>query len=288
MLGVSAARETLMREIEEMVASGSTYVDRHHIALMADTMFSTGTYRGFTHSGMKLLRDDVLLHASYERQSATMQHAALNGAIVDVKSPAAAVCVGTMVPGIGTSAFDVLLDREALQRNEIVFDPQEYIARAAHDDEQQRRTAYFDSDQYAASPSHNDVSFAVSPSSNGFAASDDDDVVAAAAFSPVNGFASFLDQATSATQYSPTSSLAASSSSPLYYSPTSPAACYSPTSPTAMPFYSPTSPSAACYSPTSPLTGFSSPMYSPTSPAYSPTAYSPTSPTYSPTTTFAD
>ena len=313
-MGVEAARTVLVREFEEMVASGSCYVDRHHIALMADTMLSTGAYTSFKYADMAALRDDVLMQASYEQQAQTLRKAAVNGTRVPIVSPAAAIYVGGLVPRLGTNACAVILDTDAIREGIEV--PDEAAAERAEELKETRRLKRATMSPLPqismGMPKHEEDSWA-SPARF--------DSPGVGTFSPgPERFVSFMEISQAAAQetqqairrvvdehqrvsssppsfqalYSPSyapspafspASPAYSPSSPAYnpsspaYSPSSPA--YSPSSPT----YSPSSPA---YSPSSPAYGSSSPAYSPSSPNVpanveaAPGVYSPTSPTYQP------
>jgi len=270
-MGVEAARAVLLRELEDMIASGSCYVDRHHPALLADAMTSTGRYTGFMYNGMRALRHDPLLLASFQQAAVTLTRAARNYERVPVISPAAAICLGQPVPWLGTSAFDVILDTEAVQTAtelpEIMYDD-------GAGTEQHNRHRH----RHRMSPKPAAASPPPSPWSGAFGTPEPQ-------FSPVAA----PHAESRVRSYLELTALAAAqvdseyASSKAFYSPSSPT--YSPSSPTYSPSSPTYSPSSPTYSPTSPAYSATSPSYSPSSPSYSPVspAYSATSPLYSPT-----
>jgi len=284
LFGVEAGRETLRRELHDMLAAGSTYVDFRHVDLLSDYMTRTGRYRSLRYDDVAASRNDVLGLASYERQYRTLMSAALNGRATPLTSPSAAICVGRMMPYVGTSAFEVILDEEAVCKG--THETVSVVASVAERQQQERqqrkrkRGAVF-SPAVHATPTDLAAVAAGTPEVDGSEVQDDiameEEVefspAAAPAFSPIAVCTSPAYVATSPV-YSPCSP-AYSMTSPSY-SPTSPSY-----SPTCSPAYSPSSPS---YSPTSPSYSPTSPSYSPTSPSYSPSSpsYSPTSPSYSP------
>ena len=296
-----------------MIDSGSCRVDRHHVAIMADAMTSTGSYRGFTHNGMIMLRDDPIMHASYEQQAQTLIRAGLNGSRVAIASPAAAICLGQDMPTLGTAAISIRMDIDMLKQGIEIPDV------PAIDDSAVAASA----SDWPLTPLRDVV--VASPFSPTIAAGAEfDDVVC---FSPIKGgggdggggdgdgahssrimsFARAAGEAAASVEHElaerrrimgDSASLAAlyspsSPASPMYSPASSP--LYSPASPSFLlssPAYSPTgggplssSLSSPSYSPASPLPSAAFPSFSPPSPSYSPTSpsFSPTSPSFSPT-----
>jgi len=93
-LGVEAAREVLRREMVAVVNTASTHVDPRHIGLLCDYMMVTGVYRSLNHRDVGLARNEVLAHASYERQGHTIMSAARNARATELLTPSAAICLG--------------------------------------------------------------------------------------------------------------------------------------------------------------------------------------------------
>jgi len=267
-LGITAARNVLVRELKLMIASASSYVDARHVELIADTMCSTGVYRGFTPTDLAQLRHEPLLNASFEEQYGVMRHAALNRLVQTTESPATAVCLGQEVGRLAANATELLLDGAM-------------AAEAMPHLHNMETTTTTTTTLPLSSPMHDEplpVAFSMptSPAAG-------DDLFDFGQFSPVSNQSDFSYSFSSIIPQLDTFHMSPSSPS---YSPSMTSPAYSPTSPAyspsmTSPMYSPTSPT---YSPTSPMYSPTSPTYSPTSPMYSPTSptYSPTSPAYSP------
>ena len=266
-LGIRAARAAIVRELEEMSASGGCNVDRHYIALIADTMCASGEVLPFTYSGVCRMHNDYAIHTTYEQQSKTMVRAAQNQASIPVVSPDASIDVGQRVAHMGTNSFDVFLDHNRL----INATAQNYLGQ----DKPHLKMAEKKRKLPKAFQSH-----AQSPRRNGHLLTAQSPLPVNGDFSPIRKSegGAFLAENNDSMQMSP---VYLSSTLPPAYSPSSPTyspplPIYSPSSPThhlTSPVYSPSSPvydqSAAVYSPSSPVYEISSPMYDISSPAYS-------------------
>ena len=308
-LGVEAARATILRELRKVIEGDGSYVNYRHLACLCDVMTCKGYLMGITRHGINRSDSGALMRCSFEETVEILLDAAGNGESDNFKGVAENIILGQIAP-VGTGVFDVLLDESLLK--ESTLGPVDLglvnriFSKTAARGPSAAFTPYINyySKEGQKSPSVWSDSWSggsASPSSSFGTFSPDwrgDTFGGPGALSPISGSYSPVSPAYSPVSpaYSPASpsyspvSPAYSPASPAYspaspaYSPVSPA--YSPTSPAyspTSPAYSPTSPA---YSPTSPAYSPTSPAYSPTSPAYSPTspAYSPTSPAYSPTT----
>ncbi|KAH7103209.1 beta and beta-prime subunits of DNA dependent RNA-polymerase [Auriculariales sp. MPI-PUGE-AT-0066] len=318
-LGVEAARGSLLRELRSVIEFDGSYVNYRHLSLLCDLMTSRGSLMAITRHGINRADTGALMRCSFEETVEILMEAAAIGEKDDCRGIAENVLFGQMAP-MGTGAFDVLLDMEMLK--DVVVDTRLPIQ------------SMMDA-QLAGGMTPGGAAGALTPYDGSSPVWDSNGGVRdVAAFSPLainsgdepnfvpnygKGFESPMrgrmspGYSPSSPSYSPQSPYAPAqspygasamspygagfSASPYHpggtspgYSPTSPglgltSPGYSPTSPgysPTSPQYSPTSPS---YSPTSPQYSPTSPKYSPTSPKYSPTSpkYSPTSPKYSPT-----
>ena len=286
-LGIEAVRAALLREIRQVIKA-SSYVNYRHIACLVDVMTHRGCLMAITRHGINRLETGPLMRATFEETVEILFEAAAFSMPDRCLGVAENVILGNLCP-LGTGAFELFLDSEALQEAVPVHadgtdDPIAF--HNAHDDDPNNMTPL-----HHASPAQfnapwspgiqQDVTFSpmapMSPAANYGHQSP--------AYQPAGGQPGYSPTSPSYSPTSPSYSPTSPSYSPTSpsYSPTSPS--YSPTSPSyspTSPSYSPTSPS---YSPTSPSYSPTSPSYSPTSPSYSPTSpsYSPTSPSYSPT-----
>ena len=281
-LGIEAARNTLLKELRGVIEFDGSYVNYRHLSILCEAM----TFRGFLMSiarhGLNRMPTGPLQRCSFEETVDILNDAATFAELDRCQGVSQKIMLGALAP-IGTGTFDCFLDTDMLKDAIEVAAPvgvgtwMDFMQTPGRTPARSPMTPAHGAMASPLDGAGGQSPFAPSPivgSVNGFTP------VHANQFSPAGqqGAAGFSP---GQQNWSPTSP-GYSPSSPSYsptspaYSPTSPA--YSPTSPA----YSPTSPA---YSPTSPAYSPTSPTYSPTSPAYSPTspAYSPTSPTYSPT-----
>eukprot|EP01096_Ripella_sp_DP13-Kostka_P014129 TRINITY_DN628_c0_g2_i1.p1 TRINITY_DN628_c0_g2~~TRINITY_DN628_c0_g2_i1.p1 ORF type:complete len:1716 (+),score=801.40 TRINITY_DN628_c0_g2_i1:354-5501(+) len=273
-LGIEAARSTIMNEIQEVFAVYGIYVNYRHLMLLSDVMCQTGELMPVTRHGINSLETGPLMRCTFEQTVDVLMESSAFGLPDNLAGVSQSVMLGKL-SRIGTGVIDVFLDEKTLEESTAVM------------------SANFN-DHNNNTPS--------TPSISPFSYYTENEAVTPTVMSPFFRFdntpsqihinhapAAYSSYASpyspsyaSSPTYSPNSRSAGGPMSPAY-SPSSPT--YSPASPTyspSSPAYSPTSPS---YSPTSPSYSPTSPSYSPTSPSYSPTSpsYSPTSPSYSPT-----
>ena len=65
-LGIEAARATIIREIDHTMSSHGLTVDSRHTALLADVMTFKGTVLAVTRHGIAKMKDSVLTLAAFE------------------------------------------------------------------------------------------------------------------------------------------------------------------------------------------------------------------------------
>ena len=317
-LGIEAARATIINEFRNALSAFGIYVNYRHLACLADCMTFGGFLMAISRHGINRGEAGPMLRASFEQTVEEFMTAACFSQPDTFDGVTANVMLGQLGK-LGTGMIDILMDTDKLEdaidligaaeEDKMMeggmnsnyegqtphFTPHGYGSDSPYGNESNTPTnANFSPDTRTPRPDYLSGTGYTSPytkpsASPGYSSSPNYVAVASriaggtTAYSPTSPAYSPTSPAYSPTSpaYSPTSP-AYSPTSPAY-SPTSPA--YSPTSPAyspTSPAYSPTSPA---YSPTSPAYSPTSPAYSPTSPAYSPTspAYSPTSPAYSPT-----
>ena len=301
-LGIEAARASLLKEVRAVIEFDGAYVNYRHLAMLCDVMTFRGHIMSITRHGINRNDTGPLMRSSFEETVEILVEAAAFAEADHLKGVSENIILGNLAP-LGTGSFDLLLNQGMLERYHVEANT---ATGSLYDTERMYDALYSGQGGmdgvYAGTPTQEfdsgssvkgsyspigDASFSpyMTPGRTPFSPSP-----ASPSYSPTSPSYSAQSPSFSPTSpnYSPTSP-SYSPTSPSYsptspsYSPTSPS--YSPTSPSyspTSPSYSPTSPS---YSPTSPSYSPTSPSYSPTSPSYSPTSpsYSPTSPSYSPT-----
>ncbi|EPR80047.1 DNA-directed RNA polymerase II largest subunit [Spraguea lophii 42_110] len=245
-LGIEAARESLLIELKRVIEADGSYVNHRHYSLLADLMTMKGALSGVTRHGVNRANNSVLMRCSFEETVDILLDAGLKAEVSECKSVTDNIMIGDIAP-IGTGSTHLLLNTEALQDAVAV----------------QTREYEFEKEEFMTPNIQSPVSY----KSNG-----------------ESGWSPVLTYKPTTASYTPTSGLYSPTTgmySPMssFYTPTSPT--YNPTSAIsrnntynpASPIYSPESP---MYSPTSPSYAPTSPAYTPSSPTYIPTtAYNP-------------
>ena len=100
-LGIEAARQSIINEIFKVIESQGLNVDVRHIMLVADTMCVSGTLKGITRYGVVSEKSSVLARASFETPIKHIINAALVGEVDNLDSVVENVMINQPVP-IGT------------------------------------------------------------------------------------------------------------------------------------------------------------------------------------------
>ncbi|KAM0821222.1 hypothetical protein ACQ4PT_019808 [Festuca glaucescens] len=318
-LGIEAARRTLLHELREVISFDGSYVNYRHLAILCDLMTRKGYLMAITRHGINKNDTGPLMRCSFEETAMILLDAAAYAETDPVGGVSENIMLGQLAP-VGTGACELYLNTEMLQQA-MDTDLPSYTdglgdAMKGTCSQLSEGTPYLSSPSYLLSPYESspfgDARF--SPYISGLTSSP---------FRTTNQYRPVPPSYSPITPpYSPFNSTPNSYNpiSPVYnhvspvYNPVSPvynsassvhgsmspvhgfmAPRYAPASPvydSPPPSYRPTSPmpysASPYYSPTTPVYSPSSPVYSPYSLVYSPhdpsvPSYSPTSPLYSPT-----
>jgi len=106
--GVEACRQSIMKEIQNVFGHYGISVDSRHLSLIADYMTHQGGYRPFNRGGMTH-HSSPFLKMSFETSMNFLSSACHDIQMDALKSPAAAIVVGKLVP-VGTGVFDLVND----------------------------------------------------------------------------------------------------------------------------------------------------------------------------------
>ncbi len=107
-LGIEAARQTIINEVFKVIESQGLNVDVRHIMLAADTMSISGLVRGITRYGVVSEKASVLARASFETPIKHIINAAIVGeedklnSVIENVMLNQSVPVGTGLPGLIT------------------------------------------------------------------------------------------------------------------------------------------------------------------------------------------
>jgi len=106
--GVEACRQSIIKEIQNVFGHYGISVDPRHLCLIADYMTHQGGFRPFNRGGIAHHASPIL-KMSFETSMNFLSAACHDVQMDSLKSPAAAIVVGKLVP-VGTGVFDVLND----------------------------------------------------------------------------------------------------------------------------------------------------------------------------------
>lgn len=106
-LGIEAAREVIIREIQETMQSHGIGIDPRHLKLLADNMTYRGRVLGYTRHGMSKMKESALMLASFERTADHLFEAAYYGQRDPIAGVSESIISGTPIR-LGTGFFDLL------------------------------------------------------------------------------------------------------------------------------------------------------------------------------------
>jgi DNA-directed RNA polymerase subunit A' len=107
-LGIEAARATLVREVMGTLDEQGLEVDIRHIFLVADLMTSKGYIQQIGRHGIAGTKSSVLARAAFEITVPTLAEAAVKGETEDLKGVTENVIVGLPIP-VGTGMIDLYM-----------------------------------------------------------------------------------------------------------------------------------------------------------------------------------
>jgi DNA-directed RNA polymerase subunit A" len=100
-LGIEAARQAIINEVQKVIESQGLNIDIRHIMLVADLMCANGLVQGVTRYGVVSEKASVLARASFETPIKHLINAALEGEIDNLTSVVENVMINQPVP-LGT------------------------------------------------------------------------------------------------------------------------------------------------------------------------------------------
>jgi DNA-directed RNA polymerase III subunit RPC1 len=106
-LGIEAARQTIMNEIQYTMRSHGMIIDTRHVMLLADVMTFRGVVLGITRFGLAKMKDSALMLASFEQTTDHLFDAAVHSRKELVSGVSECIILGVPVP-IGTGLFKVI------------------------------------------------------------------------------------------------------------------------------------------------------------------------------------
>ena len=115
-LGIEAARQTIMIEAKKVIQDQGLEVDVRHTLLMADIMTTSGEIRGITRSGITGEKESVLAKASFETPIKHLVNASMVGEVDYLNSVVENVMLNQAVP-LGTGLPDLVAKMDSDKMN---------------------------------------------------------------------------------------------------------------------------------------------------------------------------
>lgn len=108
-LGIEAARRTIMQEIKVTLGAHGIAVDARHIQMLGDCMTSRGAVLGINRFGISRMRTSALMLASFERTTDLVFDAAARARVDPIKGVSECIIMGSTI-NVGTGLCKVLYD----------------------------------------------------------------------------------------------------------------------------------------------------------------------------------
>uniref|UniRef100_H2ZH13 DNA-directed RNA polymerase subunit n=1 Tax=Ciona savignyi TaxID=51511 RepID=H2ZH13_CIOSA len=126
-LGIEAARQTIINEVEYTMVSHGMSIDRRHLMLLADLMTYKGEVLGITRYGLARMKESVLMLASFEKTADHLFDAAYYGQTDVITGVSECIIMGIPM-NIGTGVFKLLhkpVKKVRGERRNLIFDQPE-------------------------------------------------------------------------------------------------------------------------------------------------------------------
>lgn len=126
-LGIEAARQTIMNEIKYTMEKHGMNIDPRHVMLLGDIMTYKGEVLGITRFGVAKMKDSVLMLASFEKTMDHLFDASLYGKQDSIDGVSECIIMGVPAP-LGTGSFQLTLpdcSGKRLRTRTPLFDPDE-------------------------------------------------------------------------------------------------------------------------------------------------------------------
>ncbi|KAI1321791.1 hypothetical protein EDD11_000067 [Mortierella claussenii] len=125
-LGIEAARRTILDEIKSVMDSHGLTIDPRHVMLLGDIMTSKGEVLGITRFGIAKMKDSVMMLASFEKTTDHLFEASLYSKKDAIEGVSECIIMGIPM-SIGTGLFKLIKRDDAQDRipsrRRLLFDP---------------------------------------------------------------------------------------------------------------------------------------------------------------------
>ena len=113
-LGIEAARKSIITELRTVLGAYSIYVNYRHISTLCDVMTQRGMLTSITRHGINRIETGALRRCSFEETVEILLEAAAYGEIDHLRGVSENIIMGQLAP-MGTGCFDLMLDKECLK-----------------------------------------------------------------------------------------------------------------------------------------------------------------------------
>lgn len=107
-LGIEAARNSLMRELREVLDGYGIYINYRHLALLCDLMTCRGYFMSITRYGLNKTECGPLHKASFEQSVEVLMESATYNQIDNIRGVTQNIILGNTMP-VGTGIIDILM-----------------------------------------------------------------------------------------------------------------------------------------------------------------------------------
>jgi len=98
-LGIEAARQTIINEIQKVIESQGLDINERHLKLVADAMTSSGVVKGVTRMGIISEKASILARATFETPDKQFINAKIQGGRDELKSVIENILLNQAIPG---------------------------------------------------------------------------------------------------------------------------------------------------------------------------------------------
>jgi len=113
-LGVEAARLSLIHELRFVLGTYDIYVNYRHLATLCDIMTTRGILTAITRHGINRVDSGALRKCSFEETVEILLAAALHAEVDPLSGVTENIILGQLAP-YGTGSFDLMMDTEMLK-----------------------------------------------------------------------------------------------------------------------------------------------------------------------------
>mmetsp|Transcript_19250 Transcript_19250/g.32795 ORF Transcript_19250/g.32795 Transcript_19250/m.32795 type:complete len:564 (+) Transcript_19250:248-1939(+) len=116
-LGVEAARNSLLRELRFVLGAYNIYVNYRHLSTLCDIMTNKGTLTAITRHGINRIDSGALRKCSFEETVEILLESSMHGEVDPLSGVTENIIMGQLAP-YGTGSFDIMIDAKALNANQ--------------------------------------------------------------------------------------------------------------------------------------------------------------------------